>query len=117
MNKADIEAFVDNLDLTLLTLTVICSQIIFKLFSDVGSIVDTLVGGGSVGKVGKETGAVVENAARDIAKEPLKAVGGFAKAVKDEGKEKLKDSEAGRLVITAKDKVSHFTKEKLLGLK
>lgn len=118
--QADIEAFVDKLDLTMLTLTVICSQIVYKLFSDVGSIVDTLVGGGSVGAIGKSVGAQIEQKARGVAAAPLREVGKFTKAVKQEavatGSNKLKNTKAGQGFIKYGDKLKHFTKGKVLGL-
>lgn len=116
LNDADIEAFVDNLDLTLLTLTVICSQVVYKLFSDVGSIVDSLVGGGSVGKVGSASGASVMKTARKTVAAPIKQVGKFTKAVAAEGGVSIKNSKAGQTLINKKDQASHYIKKELLGI-
>lgn len=116
-SNSDAEELVKNLSMTMLTLTAITSQIVFKLFNDVGSIVESLIGGGNVGKVGANVGTEFIGKARKATAKPLKEAWNLGKATAKESKESLKNTKIGQTVSNKGSQWAYAFKSKILGLK
>lgn len=100
-DQADTDALNDALTLAGFVLLVLACMISFKLFMSVEQVADKVSHTSSVGKLGQETGKKALSTAKNIATEPVKQTGKFAKSVGNEMTEDLKNSESARGVRRA----------------
>lgn len=108
--ESQVEAFADSMNgqfFALITLTVICSMIIFNMFNDIESITHAIAGGGNVGSMGSKVGGAAVNKMKSAAKKPLD----FAKHTAKEGMKMVGETDAGQAVKKSYNKFRNSVKK------